>query len=77
MTDSTIGYPSATSPSRMTLYDHGQPIGHVYDNGPGRVLAFHLSERGKVSLGFHKDRRTAREAIEARHRGGPEPRRAA
>jgi hypothetical protein len=72
MTDATIGYPSATSPSRMVLYGHdGQPIGHLYDYGPGCVLAYHLTERGEVSLGFHRDRRAAREAIEARHRGEP------
>jgi hypothetical protein len=63
MTDATIG------PAQMVLYDGETPIGHVFDYGPGRVLAFHLTAWGKISLGFHRDRRAAREAIEARHRG--------
>jgi hypothetical protein len=55
------------SPSPMRLYDGPTAIGEVLDYGPGKVLAFHLIEGRRVSLGFHDDRRAAREAIEARH----------
>jgi hypothetical protein len=42
--------------------------------GPGKVQATYIAATGKrESLGFHRDRRAAREAIEARHAGGPEP----
>jgi len=66
-----------TSPSTMTLYDGRNAIGEIRDCGPGKVMAFHLSEGRRICLGSHKDRRAAREAIEARHAGGPEPPRAA
>lgn len=51
----------------MRLYDGLTAIGEVLDYGPGKVLAFHLTEGRRVSLGFHQDRQTAREAIEALH----------
>ncbi len=66
-----------SSPSLMTLYNGQVPIGQIRDWSPGKVEAFHFSEGRRISLGFHKDRRAARQAIEARHAGGPEPPRAA
>ena len=63
--------------SPMRLYDGQTAIGEVIDYGPRKVMSFHLTESGRVCLGLHKDRRAAREAIEARHAGGPEPPKAA
>ena len=62
----------------MMLYAGHLAIGEIRDGGPGQVAAVYLTNEGRrVSLGFHKDRRAAREAIEARHAGGPEPPKAA
>ncbi len=67
-----------TSPSPMTLYAGHVAIGELRDGGAGKVAATYITATGKrESLGFHEDRRAAREAIEARHAGGPEPPRAA
>jgi hypothetical protein len=67
-----------TSPSPMTFYAGHLAIGELRDGGPGKVAATYITATGKrESLGFHKDRRAAREAIEARHAGGPEPPKAA
>jgi hypothetical protein len=67
-----------TAPSPMTLYDGQVPIGEIRDAGAGQVAATYITATGKrVPLGFHKDRRAARLAIEQRHAGGPEPPRAA
>jgi len=57
----------------MILRDAGVPIGVVMDYGPNKVMAFHLIGSSRVCLGFHKDRRAAREAIEARHAGPESP----
>lgn len=62
-----------TIPSLMTVYRGETPIGQVRDWSPGKVEGFHFSKGRRVSLGFYRDRRAAREAIEARHAGGPEP----
>jgi hypothetical protein len=61
-----------TSPSPLALYAGQVPIGQLRDWGPGKVEAFHFSEGRRISLGYYRDRRAAREAIEARH-AGPEP----
>jgi hypothetical protein len=61
----------------MTVYAN-IPIGEIRDAGAGQVAATYIEPSGKRKpLGFFKDRRTAREAIEARHAGGAEPRSAA
>jgi hypothetical protein len=62
-----------STPTLMTVYAGQTPIGQVRDWSPGKVEAFHFNEGRRISLGFHKDRRAAREAIEAQRAGGPEP----
>jgi hypothetical protein len=63
-----------TSPSPMMLYSGHVAIGEIRDGGPGSVSAIYITATGRrLPLGFHKDRWSAREAIEARHAGGPEP----
>ena len=62
-----------SAPSPMMLYSGHVAIGIVKDGGPGQVAATYITPTGRhISLGFHKDRRAARLAIEARHAGGPE-----
>ena len=53
--------------SIMTVYNVDRAaIGHLQDFGPDRVLAHVRRADGRfVSIGFCKDRRTAREAVEA------------
>jgi hypothetical protein len=61
-------------PSPMMLYSGHVAIGEIRDGGPGSVSAIYITATGRrLPLGFHKDRWSAREAIEARHAGGPEP----
>jgi hypothetical protein len=59
----------------MMLYSGHVAIGEIRDGGPGNVKATYITATGRhESLGVHKDRRAAREAIEQRHSGGqPEP----
>ena len=67
-----------SAPSPMMLYAGHLAIGEIRDGGAGQVVAVYLTREGRrIPLGFHKDRRAAREAIEARHAGGPEPTQAA
>jgi hypothetical protein len=67
-----------TTPSPLMHYDGRTAIGISRDWGPNRCEAIYILPSGKHEpLGFHKDRRAARLAIEARHAGGPEPPRAA
>jgi hypothetical protein len=67
-----------SAPSPMTLYSGHLAIGEIRDAGAGQVAATYIEPSGKrVALGFYKDRRAAREAIEQRHAGGTEPPRAA
>ena len=66
----------------MTLYAHHPyagrtAIGEIRDFGPGKVMAYDLTESGRVSLVFFPTRRDAMRAISARHAGGPEPPQAA
>ena len=56
----------------MTLDDGQIPIGQIRDWGPRKVEAFHFTGDRRICLGFYRDRRAAREAIEARHADGPE-----
>lgn len=63
-----------STPAILTVYAGRTAIGTLRDFGPGKCLACHITATGKhVSLGFHQDRRAAREAIEARHAEPPEP----
>ena len=56
----------------MMHYDGRVAIGMSRDYGPGRVEATYITPTGKhESLGYHRDRRAARLAIETRHVGGP------
>lgn len=66
-----------STPAPMTVYVAGAPIGQLLDYGPGKVMAFYLTERSRIPLGFFSDRQKARQAVEAQHAGGPEPPRAA
>jgi hypothetical protein len=55
----------------MMLYSGHVAIGEIRDGGPGNVSATYITATGRhESLGFHKDRRAARLAIEQRHAGG-------
>lgn len=62
-----------SAPSPMVLYDGQTPIGQIKDWSPGKVEAFHIADGQRTPLGFFKDRKSARLAIEAAHAGGPEP----
>jgi hypothetical protein len=51
--------------SVMTVYVAGVAVGRVQDFGLGRVLAYVRKPNGTfVVLGFFRDRRAAREAVE-------------